>query len=415
MTTEAADPVGPLEVSRTSRRVTVLDRLQTEALDRLDAEVLIREARQRQRKRRLSIGAVLLVVALGTGIWATSGGGPASGPPSSANKLGRTRSPGTSGSARKGARSGALAIKRANVLSGVWCSAANSCIAVGSYYVGELHPQPLVEQWNGRSWVLGHPNELSCNTVVDCSARWSILPDSHGYVSCASTRFCMAVGGTIAEYWNGGQWRRTLMVEPATTAVSCVTSRFCMAVGGYETGVCAMPCSTYRALLRVAVWDGLRWRNVPIRNPAKNNSLTSVSCTSPTACTAVGDYYSASGMATLVERWNGAAWAIRRTPNPSGTGYNALSAVSCASAEACTAVGNVNGGIPFAESWKGGGWKIESMPEPTSVEPDSEFNGVSCPSSSACAAVGNDGTATLAETWRANIWVIDATSNPAFR
>ena len=37
-----------------------------------DAEALIKEARQRQRKRRIFVGIVVLVVALASGIWVAS-------------------------------------------------------------------------------------------------------------------------------------------------------------------------------------------------------------------------------------------------------------------------------------------------------------------------------------------------------
>jgi hypothetical protein len=61
------------------------------------------------------------------------------------------------------------------------------------------------------------------------------------------------------------------------------------------------------------------WTILPVPDPAGNGSLNWVSCSSATACTAVGEAStSVSGNhVTLAERWNGTAWAIQPTPgNP---------------------------------------------------------------------------------------------------
>ena len=59
-----------------------------------------------------------------------------------------------------------------------------------------------------------------------------------------------------------------------------------------------------------------------------------MSCTSTTSCIAV-----ASGTPnpeTFAEQWNGTSWTIQPINNP---GYQLLSAVSCTSGTACAAVG----------------------------------------------------------------------------
>jgi len=78
-----------------------------------DADALIEEARQRQRKRRFLAGTVVLVVAVASGIWAASSGGSATKPPSSSKNAGQLKSPGTPGSTGNG---------RANPLQlvGIW-------------------------------------------------------------------------------------------------------------------------------------------------------------------------------------------------------------------------------------------------------------------------------------------------------
>src|ERR1039458_7046818 len=69
-------------------------------------------------------------------------------------------------------------------------------------------------------------------------------------------------------------------------------------------------------------------------------ALMAVSCSSATDCTAVGSYVTVAGKSVaLVERWNGTTWSIEATPSHAGDFAIYLSGVSCTSATACTAVG----------------------------------------------------------------------------
>jgi len=90
-----------------------------------------------------------------------------------------------------------------------------------------------------------------------------------------------------------------------------------------------------------------------------------VACSSPVACTAVGTSTAAGVTQALVERWNGAAWHVQKTPAPAQGGAS-LNAVSCASASACTATGGFNGGA-LAEAWDGARWTIQAAPNPNAA------------------------------------------------
>jgi hypothetical protein len=60
-------------------------------------------------------------------------------------------------------------------------------------------------------------------------------------------------------------------------------------------------------------WNGTTWTVQPTPSP-HGGDLTSVSCTSAAACTAVGFYDAGTGgLAALADRWNGTSWAIQRT------------------------------------------------------------------------------------------------------
>jgi hypothetical protein len=179
-------------------------------------------------------------------------------------------------------------------------------------------------------------------------------------------------------------------------AVSCTSVSACTAVGSSDTNDGASVTLAER-------WNGTAWTIQPTPNPSGStaSSLLGGSCTSATSCTAIGDSSTSAGAVTLAERWNGTAWTVQTTPNPGsaeGT-YSTLEGVSCTSATACTAVGSSNPiatGLTatLAERWNGTAWSIQATPNPSGAE-TSELNEVSCPSDSACAAAGQYSTAGL--------------------
>ena len=90
-------------------------------------------------------------------------------------------------------------------------------------------------------------------------------------------------------------------------------------------------------------WDGTSWTIQPTSSVGAgyDSVLAGVSCSSASACTAVGDDYYNRGPqdALLAEQWNGTTWAIQPAPIPNGTSSSAFSAVSCPTATACMTVG----------------------------------------------------------------------------
>ena len=143
---------------------------------------------------------------------------------------------------------------------------------------------------------------------------------------------------TLAERWDGSSWRIQPTPNPhaatssALSGVSCTSSRACVAVGQYDYG------SNVLATLATA------------------SQLAAVSCASASWCIASGNYVPADtdgGSLTLAEIWNGASWAIERTPDPAKTASDELAGSSCSSPTACIVVGGATGnsglGTPLAE------------------------------------------------------------------
>jgi hypothetical protein len=148
--------------------------------------------------------------------------------------------------------------------------------------------------------------------------------------------------------------------------------------------------------------------------------LESVSCSSASACTAVGNDRNPVGISvTLAERWNGTAWQRQHTPNPagdtSGSVDPSLLGVSCPALDYCEAVGSYrlgNVSIALAEVWNGRGWRMQRFPVPAGDEA-AGLNQVSCTSAQFCEAVGSRGDVTLAATWNGTSWHLQRTPNPA--
>src|ERR1700733_3338793 len=104
--------------------------------------------------------------------------------------------------------------------------------------------------------------------------------------------------------------------------------------------------------------------------------MNAVSCTTTTSCEAVGVTPGSNGYeGTVAESWNGSAWTLQSTTSPSTTLGSQLTALSCASAPSCTGVGwytSNNVGNTYGqqetvvEDWNGTAWTLESSPNPSS-------------------------------------------------
>lgn len=259
-------------------------------------------------------------------------------------------------------------------------------------------------------------------------------------LSCPSVRMCMAVGvsqrhgsdgpwRTLAERWDGHRWRKVPTPnppgpvsgspsQPSLQAASCVSTRFCMAVGSYPSGSFIVGRGQPSDGLAER-WDGHRWSIQPVPAPlgAVQTTLVGVSCTSPSACIAVGGSQNPRAV-TLTERWNGRFWSIASLVASGG-----LSGVSCLSMAFCMGAGFGNGpraadgGFPFAADWTGTGWHTTRRP-PNPGDPieNSGFDAVSCSARTSCTAVGSydDGytnTFPLAERWNGSRWRVEPVPN----
>ncbi len=270
--------------------------------------------------------------------------------------------------------------RSASLDNGVSCTSSSACTAIGSQITSAGVGLPLVERWNGSTWIV--------QTTPSA-------PEKDGYVlhgvSCTSATSCIIAGvsvvGTlegvpIAEIWNGSEWKMMTVpnVKGQFNAISCSSSSACTAVGG--TGYNGEPLA--------ARWNGTEWT---MQTAAKIASagLNGVSCPTSTSCVAEGISGGILGSPTVgvSETWNGTTWAPVVIPS-TGAEQTALYGVSCSSATSCIAAGNQGSLVgvesSMADIWNGSNWKVMALTLPSGTTA-SALRGVSC-GGPYCAAVG---------------------------
>lgn len=279
-------------------------------------------------------------------------------------------------------------------LNSVHCTASTTCTAVGDYTDANFVQWAMIERLSSGTWSQQTPPRPATATSTTLTS-----------VSCTSSTFCMAVGSytdslgvsyPLSASWNGSSWtQRTVPIVSGSlgtslAGVSCTSSSACVAVGTYlDRGI---PTPT------AVTWNGSAWSLLTMMVPrgASATFMTGVSCTSGTACMAVGFSTDSLGAVFAVaERLSGTTWTDQTASlaaAPAGATGTAFNGVSCTTSSHCTAVGYYLDAVPvqktFAEAWSGGtSWAFQASPNPANSD-GAVFSGVSCTSSSACLAVG---------------------------
>jgi hypothetical protein len=319
-----------------------------------------------------------------------------------------------------------------NSMSTVDCHIPTFCLAAGTAEpTNSDNETNLVENWNGNRWeaTVGTGgtttfSKLSCPSTTRCYAiaqyadpyitgygvvswnghKWRTVlrRSSHlsaaSVISCESVDRCVAVGKQVTEIWNGEKWSEDTPLQDGSYAISCPTPTMCMSVGSVPSG--------YRTTEPTSdVWNGSRWRSVPVSAPpgSEGFGLADVSCPSAKWCVAVGDAtVGDEANQTLIEYWNGHEWHVMVSPNPGITtghlGANGgpaigLDAVACPTKTSCEVVGYesptdsaLSEGRPQAliEQYDGSSWSVSSSEQGVG----GTLYSVSCAAPGLCAAVG---------------------------
>jgi len=310
------------------------------------------------------------------------------------------------------------------------CDPSGRCIAVGLMgSVYGVHVPYAAELVNG-SWTLLSPQLPT--PVVD---------SEFASVECDAPDRCVAVGREeipapylgarsagdrpLIQTWDGSAWVRGAPTIPTGSkdaglnGVACASST-CMAVGQYGKRV-----NKDRALATTS--DGARWTLAlpPYRRVEEDAGLNDVVCFEPTSCLAVGQFgfelqAMFTGVAPLIERWDGSAWHLEPSSNAKDSLDTELNAISCPTEDRCLAVGfrRLTGGAyaTFAEIRNGRRWSLLPTVDPPN-SPDVEFADIACPERDRCVAVGSWTSGaqihSLVERWDGEHWTIERTPVPS--
>lgn len=274
---------------------------------------------------------------------------------------------------------------RQGQLTGISCTSTSACVGSGFFQSASGNIAPMAEALTKSGWSAAAAPAPGGSVFAQLLA-----------ISCHGTD-CEAVGmsssssgkiSALAERWNGSSWSTQSVPSPKGTAsttltgVSCTSSTACIAVG-YST-------KSGSDATMAAAFNGKSWALQTTPNPLSPDRLNAVSCSGSSSCVAVGSSGSGLTVSTVALQWNGSKWASIRPQNPAGSPYSELLGVSC-TGTTCMAVGD---SYPtgfatessLAEQWKSGAWTILSSPDPGTY--DNQLNGVSCKSASDCTAVG---------------------------
>lgn len=352
------------------------------------------------------------------------------------------------------------AANQPNYLNAVSCASASDCVAVGSRGATPSE-QTLILRWNGSSWSIvtspntgnGHNNlyGVTCTPAADCWAvgyatignvqqtlitRWNgtlwstVLSPNGGVaqnttlfaVTCVGATICWAVGSTspaggqqaFTARWDGSSW---VSVAAASVAgahrfagVHCATASDCWAVG-------TRPADDIQQAL-LERWNGTSWDVIPSASglTPTQNTLIGSTCVTSTDCWAVGGYSTGTALRTKTQHWNGLAWSVIPSPNPSATN-STLYSISCVTSSDCWAVGYAAGLSAFQTTtmhWDGATWSLVASPN-TAIAQNNFLNEVTCVSATECWAVGfydaGGGYQTLILRWNGSSWAIAPSAN----
>jgi hypothetical protein len=233
-------------------------------------------------------------------------------------------------------------------------------------------------------------------------------------VACTSPTFCVSVGSDLLPYddqfgnpqpivesgnpatWSGTRARAILLgvgfgLGGTLDAVTCPSSTECVAVGADENG---QPLVLFGNPTK---WGAAQATELTLGTSlGSGGQLSGITCTSSSACVAVG---SDGNSYPLVVAGNPANWSAAQA-NELTLAFSAsgsLSAIACTTATSCAAVGSIrNGAEPLVVhgdpvTW--GSAQASELDLGHAFGGGGQLDSIVCTKATSCVAVGNDGVA----------------------
>jgi hypothetical protein len=205
---------------------------------------------------------------------------------------------------------------------------------------------PVIEFWDGNSWTpQASPNpggsaEFSAIAAISASDVWAV--GAYGRLILPS-----GGGSALAEHWDGSSWQQVPMPTPSGAdevhlyGAAATSASDVWAVGSWAGpgGRSYEGEGEYSTLIEH--WDGSAWAILPSPPQRGTAQLYGVTALSPTNAWAVGYYGKHVGLnRALVLHWDGSTWKQMATPHPGCHSYSSLSGVAAVSPRSVWAVGS---------------------------------------------------------------------------
>jgi len=315
-----------------------------------------------------------------------------------------------------------------NHLQGVDAISSTDVWAVGSSN-GVNATQPLAEHWDGAAWTIvpvprpGDPNGYGPLWGVSGVASDDVWAVGYYFES-----FSSSTALPLAYHWDGTSWTQVPMpVQPNHAyqlfGVTAISSNDVWAVG-LDVDLATIPFSITMAMH----WDGTSWTVVPTANPNEEQYLQSVAAISSNDVWAVGSKYNNNSQPqySLIEHWDGTSWTEVSAPNPGGTGFTQLAAVSGTAPNDVWAAGSYaplgQTGLTLAIRWDGATWTQVPTESPGADNNYFGIGGVAAVNADDVIAVGvqmshdefKTHQDTLIQRWDGTSFTTQASPNPGY-
>ncbi len=229
-------------------------------------------------------------------------------------------------------------------LTKISCPAVGSCVAVGSYVDAGGSRQGLIETLSDGRFTATTAPLAGLSPAAAGNPQVALFD-----VRCPVTGWCVADGQysvgpgqtrLLAETLSNGSWSATTLPNPAGSSnpdvgvegMSCPAEGACVLVGAYASSGQNQPLAER---LASGTWTAQAPPINTLSPAGTEGQLFDVSCSSSTACTAVGD--TDGGQGALIETSSGGSWVASSpslaglTPKAAAGGGGALTNVSCSS------------------------------------------------------------------------------------
>lgn len=241
-----------------------------------------------------------------------------------------------------------------NILKDVVYLAPDDIWTVGYYSVGTNQYNTMAQHWDGSQWtVVTTPNPGYSNLINGISAvasndiwavgQYNLSPTTGGY-------------HLLTLHWDGTQWNNVPNPDPGfnytnyLAAVDAVAANDVWTVGFYRHN---------SPLELIMHWDGSQWNVL-------NSPQTPIAMLSAVDARTAGDVWAAGGINDnpIFEHYNGTSWSVVADPALANPAY--LNGIVATTESDAWAVGaQVIGGVnhTLVERWNGAAWAVVNTPD----------------------------------------------------